>query len=770
MLPGKPTISLLLITAFLIGMNSCTVVKKYPRSQPFVYKTNINVIGNFTNEQRSDLESRLRGQLDDSMRPRTVDKVIVKVMKNPPAYKNENADRSKVYMRALLRSLGYFNDTSTYHADTLVTDEDQFRTTVTFDVRPGKLVTLDSISYNLQKPELQQITVANQKESLLKKGDPFAKATVGGELDRLVELYRDSGYLRFSRDEMIGLWDTLAIDLLRPSLDPFEQLAQLQELARRREKPTANLEIRLRPNYDSSKLVKYYIGNVWIYPDFNPDTLGLIRKVTEVDTNTYVIQYRNKFKPKIFPTNIYLRHGETYRQRRYQRTINRLNALGTWRVINLQPLPRPGQDTVDFTITLTPSDKYVFSTNIEVSQNQSALAGNLLGFGVNTGIQNRNFARAANQSNTNLRYTVELGNNFVQTQQVIFSQNIYFPRPVPTFKRWIPERLRDNVRTVLSFNAANTERFKLYNLTTVNGAWGYEYSRNFTRKNATLLLSVKLPNIEYSYLKERDSLKTLIALNPSLRNIFTDGLISSVSMGATLGTSHNKTQNIFSLNVEESGLLVGMIPSRFLDTQLYRYIKVSGEMTKLIKHNKSAIAIRAFAGVGYEFNFTTNPNKKNNLPFFKEYFAGGPNSMRGWRLRKLGPGSALKDFADYPERFGDVQLELNAEFRFQIANISGVRLESVLFSDIGNIWFLKKAAGSAEEVFNIGRLGKDIAIDMGTGLRIDFSFFLIRLDYAYKVKDPSPDINNAASQNKLFYDWKLFNGQFQLGINYPFKL
>jgi len=83
---------------------------------------------------------------------------------------------------------------------------------------------------------------------------------------------------------------------------------------------------------------------------------------------------------------------------------------------------------------------------------------------------------------------------------------------------------------------------------------------------------------------------------------------------------------------------------------------------------------------------------------------------------------------------------------------------------------MKKEAGDPEEVFKLSRLGKDIAIGMGTGLRLDFTFFIIRLDYAYKVKDPSPDILNQDTQNKWFYDWKPLNGQLQLGINYPFKL
>lgn len=142
--------------------------------------------------------------------------------------------------------------------------------------------------------------------------------------------------------------------------------------------------------------------------------------------------------------------------------------------------------------------------------------------------------------------------------------------------------------------------------------------------------------------------------------------------------------------------------------------------------------------------------------------------MRAWGLRKLGPGSVIKEFGSTgaPDRYGDMQLEANIEYRFRIANISGVDLNGALFTDIGNIWYVKKKAGDPEEVFSFNRIFKDLAIGTGFGLRFDPGFFVIRLDYAYKAKDPSP--SNGDAQNKWFYGTKLFKGQFQLGISYPF--
>lgn len=779
MLSGKLTTHINLLKVFLAGcflcfFASCTIVKKYQPNKPFVYKTNINLIGNFSKADKQNLIAGLEDQLDDSMQARRLDKLLWSTMRQPPVYDSVAADNSIVFMRALLNSLGYFNDSIYYTHNIKFEKPDQYRTTVDFFVRPGKLVKLDSVSYNLRHTDLQFLTDSTKKEAIVKKGDAFAKATISSEFDRLTELYRNTGYFRFSRDELVGIWDTLDVALLSPSADPFEQLELLQKLQERRNNPTANLEIRLK-TVDSSKLVKFYIGNVTLYPDFTPDTAGLTPTVAYVGGGPNkrpitVIQHHDRFKPKIFPTNIYLPGDSVYRLRRYIRTINRLNSLGTWRMVSIDQLPRKGTDTIDFVIRLTAAKKYSFNTNLEGSINQNAFSGNIFGIGVNVGLQNKNFAKAANVAGSNLRYGIELGNasslgQFIQTQQVAFSHTIRMPRAIPNFG-FIPENLRDNFSTVFNFNAANTERRFLYNLTTLNGSWGYEFQR---RK---MLISLKLPNIEYSSLVRRDSLDTLIKYNPSLRNIFTDGFISSVIGSFTLGGGSGNRLSVFRVNVEESGLLTGLIRNAFLDKQLYRFIKLDADFAYLIRFPKTSLAFRLFGGAGFEFNSTKNPDKRYNLPFFKEYFAGGPNSMRAWSLRRLGPGSTIKDFSGVgstPDRYGDIQLEGNIEFRFPLGTPFNQKVNGAVFTDIGNVWYMKQAPDRpAEEVFKLGRLWNDIAVGAGAGIRVDFNFLVIRLDYAYKVKDPSPAPADQAIQNKWF-GYKFSKGdQFQLGISYPF--
>src|SRR3954462_12349269 len=151
--------------------------------------------------------------------------------------------------------------------------------------------------------------------------------------------------------------------------------------------------------------------------------------------------------------------------------------------------------------------------------------------------------------------------------------------------------------------------------------------------------------------------------------------------------------------------------------------------------------------------------------------------MRAWVVRQLGPGSTVRSFDKdiAPDRFGDIRLELNGEYRFYMTTMFGFVTEGALFTDIGNVWFLRTNNDFPDGEFRISKLGKDIAIGAGTGIRIDFGLLKARLDYAKKVKNPSPDKKDESSQNVWFHDWSWnikdffnFNGQFQLGINYPF--
>ncbi|HEU5165468.1 MAG TPA: BamA/TamA family outer membrane protein [Chitinophagaceae bacterium] len=773
--PQKSLTASIAVAVVIILLASCKVIPKdYPKDKPFVFETNINLEGNFTKDEKSALTAQLKNQLDDSLRAKTVYKLIYKginrpVLENPPVFDSASADRSMIFMKALLNKLGYLRNTITYD-DTIIVKGDsnsrQLRTTVNFNVKPNQLFRIDSVSHVINSNDLQALTDASISKSVLRKGDPFAQQLVSEELNRLVELYRENGYLKFGFEELSGVWDTLNLAILRPTIDPFD-IQMLEELRRRRDSPTTDIEIRLRPGYNVDKLKKYFVGNTTIYPDFNIlDTSGKVPTQFVYDSSFTFITYRNLFRKKFIAQNIYFRRGDLYNERRFVKTINRFNGLGAWHVVNVEQIPRGLTDTVDVEMYLTPANKYSFTANIEGSFNSSNsinLEENLVGVGGNVQLTNYNFGKAANRSSTTARYLTELDTEgeLVKTIQTSISHSIVFPKPIPNVS-WIPEKLRDNFRTNLSFAFANTDRRDFLNLTSLNAAWGY----NSQWKNKSAY--IRLPNIEFAHIISTDSLEKFLGFNPSLRTVFPEnGLVLSIQGGFSVRGGKKNVSQILRVNFEESGLLVSHINIKALDS-LFKFVKIDAEFIRNMQlGGKKSFLIRGFVGTGFAMATRERPVNPQ-MPFFKQFSAGGPYSMRAWGLRLLGPGSTLAYRDTVPIRFGDFQFETNAEYRFPLVKLWGYDFSSCFFTDIGNVWFLRKNPDFPDGTLTGGRFLKDLAVGIGTGLRMDFDFLKVRLDYALKVKDPSPEPHNVAKQNKWFYDFNPLSGIIQIGINYPF--
>jgi len=474
---------------------------------------------------------------------------------------------------------------------------------------------------------------------------------------------------------------------------------------------------------------------------------------------------------------VYLRPGRLYKQENYYRTSNRFSQLPAWQYTNIDLENSDQSDsTLDVTIRMYPAKKQKFNVDLEASRNTNDIltASNLFGVGVNFGLQNRNAFKQSVQTTTSLRGGVELGASFIQTTQASISHTIAIPRRIlPTFMLSREGRLR-TPQTLINLSASYTNRKDFFEVRTTNGSWGYQWAKirqkekNDQVYNSTHSFLWKPINIEYTVLNGRDSFYRQVKDNPSLLLAFKTGfVVGEQFIYNSIRQKGNKT-NVFRFSAEESGALLGFITS--LDKgDLFRFIKGDVEFTHNIDYGKNQLVMNTYAGAGLPYGRVGN-GYEQTLPFQKAFFAGGPNSMRAWQVRRLGLGSS-KYYNDSVhqdlDRFGDIKLEGNLEYRFLLGTLFGAKFRSVLFADIGNIWSRKPIDTTQSAIgsdFQINRFYKEFAVGMGTGLRIDFSYFLIRLDWAYKVRDPQR--NEYA--DGWFYDQHITDGQFQLGIGYPF--
>lgn len=750
----------------LLLVASCTSPRKYQKLKPFVYKTNIDIVTNQPSTNKSELKAGLENQLDDSLKVRTVlalrwvPPFFYYRLSKPPLFDTQYVDRSKTFMTALLNANGYLTPIidDTARIDTV---NDQYRVTVDFKVMPGKVHRLDSVGFDLTTPELQALALQNIDATLLKKGDAYSLQKISAELDRLIGIYRDNGYYKISKEDIFVERDTIVAGLIDPTIDPFEQARLLEELQRRRENPTMTVVVKQRPPNDSSRIEKFYIGDVTVYPDLTlaDDTMRFRR-----DTMGYRFFYNsNRFKLPFIARNISLRPGELYKQTNYFRTINTFTNLGAWQQVDIDVAERiDSVRLLDAIVRLYPAKKLSLNIDFETSRNASdaLTTGSLFGLGFNIGVRNRNAFRESIETATNLRFGVELGKNIVQTAQLSGAHNIIIKRFLKPFQpKW---KDLENPRTIININGAYTNRRDFFQVLSANASMRYDWSKG----NNTWQLTLPFFNIELTDVIKTDSLRNLEDKIPNLRYAFNNGLIiSDIIVGFTKQSLADRHINFYRARFESSGLIAGFYTT-LERRNLRRFMKLDGEFKHFINYAKSTLAFRAFAGGGYIYG-KTGDEPEYNLPFFKAFFAGGPYSMRAWQVRRLGPGSSSIYDTVVTDRFGDLQLEANIEYRFNLATIAGIKVKSALFVDMGNIWaktFDRNKVVQDSAQFKLGRLYTDLAIGAGTSLRFDFDFFLIRLDWAYKIKNP----RYAKEQNGWFHDIRLVDGQFQLGIGYPF--
>ena len=173
--------------------------------------------------------------------------------------------------------------------------------------------------------------------------------------------------------------------------------------------------------------------------------------------------------------------------------------------------------------------------------------------------------------------------------------------------------------------------------------------------------------------------------------------------------------------------------------------------------------MRVYAGIAKPYG------NSDILPYTKQFFSGGPNSIRAFHINTVGPGSVNQenDTTGFLQLGGDVKLEMNAEYRFTIISF----LKGAVFADAGNVWLLKSNPANTGSPFTFPGFMNEIAVGAGFGLRFDISFFVIRFDLAIPLRKPWIEENNGWVVNQIDFgdsSWRSDNLILNIAIGYPF--
>lgn len=777
------------LLGLLFLLNACADIKKavihdYPKQLSFVYENKVLIKDAGNNIEAQALSNELANYWDDSVKAKQVRQFgFFNTILQPIRLQEDKLARSAEFMKNYLATKGYNHPLviPTVKVDTI---KDEWRAHLTMEIHLNKKTIIDTVLYELNDSLLQSIAKTNTALAYIKKGMPFSNESINNELDRLVELFRANGYYYFTKEKIFAEVDTLNQHLMELNLDPLDQMDQVL-LAQKTEKehPLWKLSFQLRST-SAAEFKQYPIGQQIFYSDLkladNPDSI-LAKGLPQQEAYKNIIQTytQYKFKSTLFEEQSIIKKGEPFNENLYYQTLNNFSSLGAWQQVDARTTLQ--NDSVYLHYFLVPSLRHSFNFDIEGSKNNSQLvSGNLLGLSTSVTFRDRNVRKKSISSITSARTGIELNvnngsENLAQTLLFNLGHTYSFPNLIIPF---VPKRTNypNQTRTTFSINGAYIDRLDYYKLKSFTTNWGYELKK--TKNGTEDTWSYKPVNVELYHLNKFSKLDSLLISNPFLRSSFNEGNVISQTFNYlhTGSSLQNPNQNNYlRLGIEEAGGLLGLFNGA--SSSIYRYIKAEVEIRKLYKYQFTELAWRFMGGWGN--NYSNDPILKGQLPFFKQFTAGGPYSMRAWGLRQLGLGSS--QFYDTSrksqsfDRFGDLQLETNLEYRFPLFQWGSYKIGSAVFTDIGNIWDIRATGSDPSAVFKLDRLYKDIAVALGTGIRMDFNYFIIRVDLALKMKDPTR-LQNDGWLDLQHMKWaevkangaKVNNYAVQFGIGLPF--
>ncbi|HSJ68071.1 MAG TPA: BamA/TamA family outer membrane protein, partial [Anditalea sp.] len=346
--------------------------------------------------------------------------------------------------------------------------------------------------------------------------------------------------------------------------------------------------------------------------------------------------------------------------------------------------------------------------------------------------------------------------------------------PIP-----ISERFAYSVpKTKISVGAEYLNRVDLYRLVSYNASYGYFWNQNryvYHEINPINLTFVRMSNASPQF-------EAILDSNPFLRRSFEQQFIAGVNytfnynqmvdvhrvhsifVGTTIDIAGN-TLNLLSRTFSDD-------PSTFFGLDYAQYARADLDFRYYLRLNQNnIIATRLFGGLGIPYG------NSQSLPFVKQFFSGGPNSVRAFRIRSLGPGTYRPtqfDIGSFFDQAGDIRLEGNIEYRFPIVSV----LKGALFVDAGNVWLQNRNEalfGEPESPReNQGKFTsdwfKELGVGTGVGLRVDIDFFVIRFDFATPIRRPYLPENQrwGSTFDIRSRDWRRENLIFNFAIGYPF--
>ncbi len=655
----------------------------------------------------------------------------------------------------------------------------------TFTAYPGINYLIKNVNFEIADSNVAHIIHASSDQSVLQKGKEFTYSLLDDERSRITSEVRNNGYYRFTQENVnfINGLDTVDKTLFKDVESPFEGAVNFISTGRAHKKPTMDITGFVQLADDSLAFKTFSIGKVTVYPDYNNvsdlEDTNMIQKTL----GDIVFKYHKDYvHAGVLYKHIYLYPGNQYSQADYDKTYKNLNELGIFQYIRIEFHENYKNSRIlDCNIFLNRTKKYELSTLYELSSGSTYALGHSIG----ENFRSRDFLKGANLLtvgvNGGLEFAYNAGGKFINNFSILTeSYGVNASLDFPKFLAPIASSLFNNSNlphTIVGGGENVIDRVSYFTL--INTSLNFSYSWRQT-KNITWTLSPAFINI-IRLPVETDSFRKVLDSNAYLRNSYKENFIEGENISFTfdnIASKHGLNYSYLKLGLEEAGSLLngvdqlGVALNDLYKIQYAQYGKFDFDARHYFTLPHSVFAFRFYGGVGIPYG------QSDALPYIKQYFSGGPYSLRGWRIRTLGPGSYYDinntNNSNQIDRTGDIKLEWNGEYRFPIMPLfaGAVKMNGAIFADAGNIWLAHKDPSFPGGDFELNTLGQDIAADIGLGSRFDIASFLtLRLDIAMPVKKPYIFTNNGWVFNQIdpySSTWRANNIIFNISIGYPF--
>ncbi len=762
----KANSCLILIISFLA---SCTGIRNLPKGEKLFTGASVVIV---SREKLND-KSNVKSQVEDAIRPWPNAKFLgsrpkvwiynitkdssthgfkhwlnTKFGEPPVLMRDVKPESTKEIINSVLFNMGIFSGITESK-----TEEKEKTGKVIYTVHAHNAYTIKNITYPADTCEACKAIASTKDKSFLIPGKNYDLNALRAERKRIDDALKNLGYFYFSSDYVLFKADTSQADR------------------------TVKLTLAFKENVPPENLLVYRIKNISIETDYTLNGNDTIVRDTST-TDGVLFTGSNSIRPKVILRSVFLKENEIYSRQNHNITLSRLMGMGTFKFVKINfystDTLHPGY--LDAVIHLTPSPK----KSVQVELQAVSKSNNFFGPAINGSYQNRNSLGGAELLKVNAKVSLE-------TQLAGKGKNVFSYEVSPQVELVIPRFFTPfRVRQPRSIYIPKTKfivgldflsRVKFYNLTSLKFQYGYVWKENIKIDHELNPITLNY----FSVTKPSTEFEKLLTENPFFKRSFENQFIPGISYSYTFNEqviAGQKSQFFLHFSTDFAGntlttwhkifynqnpdpehghpLTIAGIPySQFMrfTIDIRNYFNLTA---------KDKIVVRLYTGMGYPYG------NSQTLPYIKQFFSGGPNSVRAFRINSLGPGIQPDSIANPLLRNGgDLKLEANTEFRFDIFKI----VKGALFADAGNMWIRVKDTSNIYSGFSSSKLISQLAAGTGIGLRFDASFFILRFDLAFPIRKPWLDASQRWVLNKIDMSspsWRKENLVLNIAIGYPF--